>query len=240
MLDQLIALDSDLLLWLNSFHTCFLDRFVMLFTGRFVWIPMYAAILYTFYRTMTPKQLLAVVIGVALAITLSDQTVASVLRPIFQRMRPANLDNPLSEFVQVVDGYRGGRYGFPSCHGANSFALAVFASLMIRRRRFTVFIFIWAILNCLTRNYLGVHYPGDILVGAAIGSLFGWLCYRGVRAVCGLSAGELRSRSSVRLIPSVQGCYGRLRTFDSVIIVGIVTAVVLAAVALCRAGCSAG
>ena len=236
MFDQIIALDSDLLLWLNSFHTCFLDRFVMMFTGRFVWIPMYAAILYTFYRTMTPKQLLAVVIGVALAITLSDQTVASLLRPIFQRMRPANLDNPLSEFVQVVDGYRGGRFGFPSCHGANSFALAVFASLMMRRSRFTVFIFIWAVLNCLTRNYLGVHYPGDILVGAAIGSAFGWLCYRGVRAVCGLSAADLRSKSTVRLFPAAQGYLCRLRAYDSVIIVGVVTAIVLAVIALCQAG----
>ncbi len=240
MFDQLIALDSDLLLWLNSFHTVFLDRFVMMFTGRFVWIPMYAAILYTFYRIMTPKQLLCVVVGVALAITLSDQTVASVLRPIFQRLRPANLDNPLSEFVQVVDGYRGGRYGFPSCHGANSFALAVFAALMIRHGRFTLFIFIWAILNCLTRNYLGVHYPGDILVGAAIGSLFGWICYRGVRAVCKLSVEDLRQKSAVRLLPSATGRTGRLVVSDSVIAVGVITALVLAVVALCQAGYSAG
>ena len=69
-----------------------------------------------------------------------------------------------------MDGYRGGSYGFPSCHGSNSFALATVLALIVRRRRFTFFILSWALLNSYTRIYLGVHYPGDILTGALIGS----------------------------------------------------------------------
>lgn len=174
MLDTLIDLDSQLLLFLNSFHTPFLDRFMMLFTGRFIWAPMYALILLLFFKKYNPLRAGVFVVMLVAAIALTDQTCATVLRPIFERL----LNNPLSEFVTVVDGYRGGRYGFPSCHAANSFALAIFLSLVVRRRGFTLVIFGWAMLNSYSRMYLGVHYPGDILVGATIGSFYGFICHR--------------------------------------------------------------
>ena len=102
---------------------------------------------------------------------------------MFERLRPSNLSNPLSELTHIVNGYRGGSYGFPSCHAANSFALAVFAATMLRQRSFTIFILLWAVINCYSRVYLGVHYPGDLLVGAIIGSLIGYLCCRAAISV---------------------------------------------------------
>ncbi len=51
-------------------------------------------------------------------------------------------------------------------------------AFLFPRRRMLMFIFGWAALNSYTRLYLGVHYPGDLLVGAVIGSAFGYLCYR--------------------------------------------------------------
>ena len=178
MLDTLIDLDSQLLLFFNSFHTPFLDRFMMLFTGRFIWAPMYALILLLFFKKYNPLRAGVFAVMLVAAIALTDQTCATVLRPIFERLRPSNLNNPLSEFVTVVDGYRGGRYGFPSCHAATSFALAIFLSLVVRRRGFSLVIFGWAMLNSYSRMYLGVHYPGDILVGATIGSAYGFICHR--------------------------------------------------------------
>ncbi|MCM1519182.1 MAG: phosphatase PAP2 family protein [Lachnoclostridium sp.] len=228
MIDYLINLDSEALLWLNSFHTQYLDRFMMLFTGRFVWIPMYATLLYVFSRMFNPRQVLILVIGIALAITLSDQTVASLLRPIFQRLRPANLDNPLSALVQVVDGYRGGRYGFPSCHGANSFALVAFTAWIIPRSRYIIFITVWAIINCYTRNYLGVHYPGDILVGAIIGVAFGTLCAWGACRVGSISLKMREKRSYQPLIGGSHGATSRIMVYDVTVITGIVTAIILA------------
>ncbi len=70
-------------------------------------------------------------------------------------------------------GYRGGSYGFPSCHAANSFALASFLILLFANRKLSLFIFAWAVLNSYSRVYLGVHYPGDLLVGAIIGTAAG-------------------------------------------------------------------
>lgn len=167
-------LDASLLLWFNSWHTGFLDSFMWLYTGRFIWIPLYVSLLVMLVRAWGWRRALIVAVAVGLCVVLADQLCASVLRPIFCRPRPARPDSPIAGLVTVVNGYRGGHYGFPSCHGANSFALAVALSMTLRQWRFGVCIFLWAAVNCLTRLYLGVHYPGDILAGAAIGSLIAW------------------------------------------------------------------
>lgn len=180
MLDQV---DGQMLLWLNSMHAPLMDRFMMLFTGKWVWVPFYAALLYYLCRRFDPRRVLIYALSVALCITLADQTCSTLLRPIFQRMRPANLDNPLSQWVHVVDGYRGGHYGFPSCHAANTMALAMFFSLVSRQRCLVLFMYGWALLTCYTRMYLGVHYPGDLLFGTLIGSFYGWMVYYGTTFV---------------------------------------------------------
>lgn len=97
----------------------------------------------------------------------------ALIRPEVCRLRPSNPENPLSEMVHIVGGYRGGSYGFPSCHAANSFALASFLTLLFANRKLSLFIFAWAVLNSYSRVYLGVHYPGDLLVGAIIGTAAG-------------------------------------------------------------------
>lgn len=177
MIETLNQIDTDIFLFFNGMRSDFLDRFMMMFTGRFIWVPMYASILFIFTKTMKPKMIILYTLAIALAITLTDQTCATFIRPFVERLRPSNLNNALSEFTYVVNDYRGGPYGFPSCHSANSFALATFMTLLVARRKFTWFIFGWAILNSYSRLYIGVHYPGDLLVGAIIGSAYGALCY---------------------------------------------------------------
>lgn len=177
MIDFLNSIDTEILLFFNGLHCGYFDRFMPIVTAKWTWVPMYATILFILYRGFAVKQATALLLGVVLSIVLADQVCATLIRPVCERLRPANLENPISAFVHVVNGYRGGRYGFPSCHAANSFALATVMSLIIRYRRFTFFIFFWAILNSYSRLYLGVHYPGDLFVGAVIGSCCGALCY---------------------------------------------------------------
>lgn len=189
MIDFLNNIDTQILLFFNSIHTPLLDNFFWIVTGKYVWIPMYATALLILLKGFSTRQAIALAIGVVLAITMADQLCASVIRPLCERMRPANLNNPLSEFIHVVNDYRGGRYGFPSCHAANSFALATIMALIVRYRRFTCFIIGWAILNSYSRIYLGVHYPGDLLVGAVIGSTCAALCYLAVARITGINRG---------------------------------------------------
>ncbi|MCR5573516.1 MAG: phosphatase PAP2 family protein [Bacteroidaceae bacterium] len=173
--------DTDLLLWLNSAHNAFFDVFMMLFTGKWIWIPMYLSLAYLLLKNMTAKQAMMCIVAIALVIVVTDQMSSSLIRHAVGRLRPANLENPISDMVHIVDGYRGGRYGFPSSHAANSFGLVFFLYFLMRRSPLPAFMMVWAIVNCYSRIYLGVHYPGDILCGALVGLLGAtivWLIYR--------------------------------------------------------------
>lgn len=177
MIDYLIDLDTNVFLWLNSSHNPFWDVVMKMASGKIIWVGMYLALIYAIWRAYGWRTTLVMVLASGAAVALADQISASLLRPIFERMRPANPDNPISPLVHIVDGYRAGRYGFPSSHAANTFAVATLMSLLFRQPRFTVAIFLWALLNCYSRIYLGVHYPGDLLFGMTIGLVIGWIIY---------------------------------------------------------------
>lgn len=170
-------IDARLLLIVNGAHSPFFDAVMWCISGRWIWIPFYAVLAYLLFRRMSWKRASICLVTIGLIILAADQTCATLIRPEIGRLRPANLNNPLSSFVHVVNGYRGGRCGFPSCHAANTFALAVFMSLVIRHKWFTVMMFSWAFIVSYSRMYLGVHYFGDLFCGATIGSLFAVLFY---------------------------------------------------------------
>lgn len=180
-LQQLLVLDDKVFLLFNGINSSYFDALMMMLTGKFIWVPLYAAMAVALFMSRRPAVALLLLVGVGVVIALTDYSISSCIRPYFSRLRPSNLDNPVSVMGHVVDGYRGGDYGFPSCHAANSFALAVFMSLVARRRLFTWFIFIWAVIHSYTRLYLGVHYPGDLIVGTIYGSLIAWIIYILVR-----------------------------------------------------------
>lgn len=177
MIEFLNNLDTAIFLAINGHHAPFFDSFMTLFTGRFIWVPMYMMVVWLLFHKNRWQSGLIYLLCLAMAIAMTDQTCASIIRPAVERLRPSNIENAISSMVYIVDGYRGGSYGFPSCHAANSFALAAFLILFVRRRSFSIFILCWATLNSYSRLYLGVHYPGDLLVGAVIGTAFGILCH---------------------------------------------------------------
>ena len=178
VLSRLVEIDTDLLLAVNGWRAEWADYFMFVFSGKWIWVPMYVSIFYVIVRNFNWQMALWCVIAVALAIIFADQVCATVIRPLVCRLRPTNPENPLSELVQIVNDYRGGRYGFPSCHAANTFGLAFFIFYLFRNRALNWFIMLWAIVTCYSRSYLGVHYPGDLLVGAIVGFIGATLCYR--------------------------------------------------------------
>lgn len=176
-LSQLIEADNACLLAINGWHAPWADTFMYAFSGKVVWIPLYASLLYVIVRNLRWQVALGCAVAIAFTIVLADQIGASLIRPIAERLRPSNLDNPISEMVHIVNGYRSGRYGFPSCHAANTFGLAFFVFYLFRNRLLSTFIFGWAVVTCYSRAYLGVHYPGDLLAGALLGFASASLCY---------------------------------------------------------------
>ena len=190
---QLEELDERLLLFLNSFHSEFFDSLMWIVSGKLTWIPFYIILAYFVTRRSDWKSGLRCLLFIALLITLADQTCASFLRPWAMRLRPSAEENPISGLVHIVNGYRGGRYGFPSCHAANTFALAVFLSLYFRRRSVTALMMAWAATVSYSRIYLGVHYPGDLLAGGAVGSAYAVMLY----GIYCLSLDDLRRYSKL-------------------------------------------
>ncbi len=174
-MESLINLDTDILLFFNSLNAPLWDQFFWIITSKLVWIPLYATILYAIIKEHGVRAIWTI-LAIALVITLCDQIASSFFKPFFERLRPSR-DPDLEGLLHLVNGYKGGKFGFISSHAANSFGLAMFSTLLFKNRGYGLFIFAWAVVNSYSRIYLGVHYPGDILVGALVGILAGWLVY---------------------------------------------------------------
>lgn len=102
-------------------------------------------------------------------VAMSDQLSSAVIKKIVERPRPCHELNG----TRVVENVRllvscGGGFSFPSSHATNWFAIATFVSH--RFRRLAPALFTFAVVMGLSRIFVGVHYPSDILGGAAVGT----------------------------------------------------------------------
>lgn len=178
-MEELIQFDKQLLLMLNGSDSLFMDSLMMTLTNAKTWIPLYLSLFYVVLKSnATVKDILLVMVAAGACVLLSGTIDDTIVKPLVARWRPGR-DPEIGMLVDTVDGYRGGKYGFFSAHASNTFSIAVFFSLLIRQRLFTIFMVSYSFINCYTRLYLGVHYPGDITVGLLWGGLVGWGVYKG-------------------------------------------------------------
>lgn len=177
MLEDILKLEREAFLFCNGSDYLFLGRFMWLYSGKMVWYPLAAFILFLLIYKKNWKEILLIVLGIVLVITLCDQSASHVCKPMFTRFRPTHHPD-FMEHVKVVFGYRGGRHGFISSHAANAFGFATFISLLMRQKFLTITLFVWAFLMSYTRIYLGVHFISDIVPGAISGTIFGYMVYK--------------------------------------------------------------
>lgn len=179
----LIELDRQLLLWFNGSESLFLDGLVKTLTTASTWIPLYVALLYLVIKNNDHWQKILLIVGSALMCVVLAGSIDDVfVKPMVARWRPSH-DPLIGIDVDIVNGYRGGSYGFFSAHASNTFSLAVFFAMLIRSRLLSVALVIWAFINSWTRMYLGVHYPGDILVGLLWGGIVGVAVWYGWKRI---------------------------------------------------------
>lgn len=169
--------DKTLLMVFNGSHCPFVDRLAVTLTCGYMWIPLYIALLLLVINNHKTVAQISLVIGMALlAIVLSEGMVDLIVKPLVARLRPIH-DTLMQDSVQVVNNYRAEGYSFFSAHASNTMAVAVFFSLLVKDRLFACTLIVWALANCWTRLYLGVHYPSDIIVGVVWGSVSGLFAY---------------------------------------------------------------
>ena len=167
-------LDHQLFLFLNGLHVGWLDPVMIFISSEAGWIPFYAVLLFLVFKKYK-WQGLWVVLGVAVLITCSDQLSAHVFKPVFQRLRPC-YDPLIQDLVHLPKGKPGGHYGFISSHACNTFALATFITLIMKKfyKKIGWLMFTWAAVVSYSRIYMGVHFPGDIICGAIVGLIIGF------------------------------------------------------------------
>ncbi|MBO7608713.1 MAG: phosphatase PAP2 family protein [Muribaculaceae bacterium] len=175
MITYLDNIDQQVTMAINGFHVAYMDKAMWMLTSVFSWVLMLIAFLWIL-RDKGWRSALVAVVAVALTIVFIDQLTSGFIKPTVARLRPSH--NPaLAATIHLVNGYQGGMFGFVSGHAANSFGVAMIMGLMLRHRPAIIAMIIWAILQCYSRMYLGVHYLGDILCGTVLGLLVAWLVY---------------------------------------------------------------
>ena len=175
MIDYLMDIDAEALLAVNGLHDLFQDAFWWMVSAKWSSLLLVLSLLWILLHK-NRRHALLVVAMLAVAVLVADQVSSGLIKHLVERLRPTH-DPSLENAVHVINGYRGGLYGFVSSHAANFFAIATLVSFIMRHRLVAIALYGWALVQCYSRMYLGVHYPGDILGGIVVGLLAGWLVW---------------------------------------------------------------
>lgn len=177
--ENLHRLDQEVTLFINNLHSAPTDIIMQMFSHVKLWFPMYLLIAILLFWRLGWKKGGIAFFALLLMVVCCDQF-SNVIKDAVERLRPLKDSFMTKNGLRILE-YGGGLYGFFSAHAANSFGLAVCSYLLLRQdkrlkwRGYAAWIFIWAIMVSVSRIFVGKHYLGDVLVGAAIGALMGWI-----------------------------------------------------------------
>ena len=200
MLEQLLHIDTEILLAINGWHAPWADTLMWIISAKTTWIPLYlllVGLLVWRYRkpTLTTVKWLekvpvcvVMIVVIVLAVGAADFIASGILKDLVARPRPTRVPE-LEGVLHLVNNYRSGQYGFVSSHAANTMACGLLFSLIWRKKIATIGLMLWVAMNCYSRMYLGVHYPLDIIGGLLVGALMAVVGYVLLRALGVVSRG---------------------------------------------------
>ena len=164
MLDTLLKLDGDILLWIqDNLRAGWLDPIMKFITylanGGALWIGI-CVLLLILKKTRTT----GIVCSCSLAVTFLINNI--ILKNIIARTRPYEVVEGLNRIIGAQSDY-----SFPSGHSGASFAVAVVMFIEMPKK-YGVPALIVATLVALSGLYVGVHYPLDVIAGVLAGTVY--------------------------------------------------------------------
>ncbi len=172
MLEQLLEWDRKTFIYLNNLGVDSYDTFWSLATNISSWIPLFVLFLLLFLLKYPRKEALWMsfsIIILALFVTLATD----LTKEFVARLRPNN-DTGINSLIRILRRPSG--YSFFSGHAASSFSITTLVVLYLREKLSWVWVFyLWPFIFSFSRIYVGVHYPTDILTGAAVGIALAFL-----------------------------------------------------------------
>ena len=163
MLDLINTIDNNFLFWVHlNLPNVVLDISMPFITDEKNWRFPIALLIFTLgFKSGKKGKLCLVILIISLGLT--DAISAHILKPFFERIRPSHLN--LDGINLLVS--KGGKWSMPSNHAANIFSLATVLSYFYTS--FKPPLYLLAIIIAFSRVYVGVHFPGDVIVGGLIG-----------------------------------------------------------------------
>jgi len=143
----------------NKLNNKTLDKFMLIFTnfGGVLFTTCFTLLLILFGRGKVRFT------GLQIAVTLAiSQTITYTLKALLSRERPYNILKNLNTFDIILRDY-----SFPSGHTSASFAIAT--AIGFNMPKLSIFAFLIALTIGISRIYLGVHYPTDVVAGIIVG-----------------------------------------------------------------------
>ena len=188
MLEQLLHIDTEILLAINGWHAPWADRVMWIISEKTTWFALYGlliGLLIHKYRKPAANAVkwlqkvpvcVVMIVMIVLAVGLADFVASGILKDLVARPRPSRVPE-LEGVLHLVNGYKSGQFGFVSSHAANTMACGMLFSLIWRKKIATLGLMLWVAMNCYSRIYLGVHYPLDIIGGLLVGALVAAVAY---------------------------------------------------------------
>lgn len=188
MLEQLLHIDTEILLAINGWHAPWADRVMWIISEKTTWFALYGlliGLLIHKYRKPAANAVkwlqkvpvcVVMIVMIVLAVGLADFVASGILKDLVARPRPSRVPE-LESVLHLVNGYKSGQFGFVSSHAANTMACGMLFSLIWRKKIATLGLMLWVAMNCYSRMYLGVHYPLDIIGGLLVGALVAAVAY---------------------------------------------------------------
>ena len=181
MLERLQDLDTRALLWLNSLGSETFDPLWIFITNQINWIPVFLIIAWLAFKRLGWRHALLVLFCIAILVTFTDQT-SNFIKNHVHRLRPQN-NSAIAAIVRAPQ--HRSSFSFFSGHATSSMAVAFFLYKVLHPYlKYMGFFFIWPLVFAYSRIYLGLHYPGDILMGYLWGLLSGWLMLKLYIVLC--------------------------------------------------------